>query len=673
LRPGPGLAAAWGLVLGGAVLVRLWNALTGPLLWGYDAWGHVAYVLFLDLYGSVPWADQGWSYFHPPLHYVLGWILAHFGSGEVLMRGMALLSSAASLATAGLAALVARAAAPERPGLALVAFAAVAYLPVHLFMSAMPGNELTEALLTGAAIATFVANERRSSPTALGDAVAGALAGLALLTKFSGLLPLAAIAASLALRTLRSPGRADTLRLLARGALVTGVALLVCAPYYLRNLQAFGNPFELSRGYPLVSSVERDQPPGSRTWSHYFKLSPKLFSDPNPLAPHLIDSVWGTVYLNVWADLFRESDVERALEAERHAARSSGAMALAGLLPTGVALAGALFAVGDLRRRRRVAAYLPLLVLSALGLGAFAVFAWLVPIWSALKSSYLLSLSLPFGVFLARGVEAAHERVGRGAAAGLLGALGAVAAASAWVGTDGAVLERRADAPASGAVRFYFGEYDEARKVYGRLIAGSGYPVAWIENLAAVELADGRAEAALALYRRADDLARAARRPDPRRRVRLAVATALAGDLAGGIAQLESIPGDASLPEAAVDRGAMRFASGDVVGAEADLRAGLAVAPEMLVAWVDLVALLEATGRSALADAERGRALDRACSGIRGYPYGIGTGEVLEWGVGRRPLLRIDGDGLALALPAFYRGACRDLAAGRRGEAGAAS
>ena len=61
------LLAGWVVTLGVTVGVRLWNALTGPLMWGYDAWGHVAYVLFLDLYRAVPWADQGWSYFHPPL------------------------------------------------------------------------------------------------------------------------------------------------------------------------------------------------------------------------------------------------------------------------------------------------------------------------------------------------------------------------------------------------------------------------------------------------------------------------------------------------------------------------------------------------------------------------------------------------------------------------------
>ena len=85
-----GLAAAWLAVIALAAVPRLWNALAGPLMWGYDAWGHVAYVLFVDLYRAAPWADQGWSYFHPPLHYGIGWVLAQFGSGDVLVRGLAL-------------------------------------------------------------------------------------------------------------------------------------------------------------------------------------------------------------------------------------------------------------------------------------------------------------------------------------------------------------------------------------------------------------------------------------------------------------------------------------------------------------------------------------------------------------------------------------------------------
>jgi len=657
------LSAAWLLAIGGAVGVRVWNALAGPLMWGYDAWGHLAYVLFLDLYGGAPWADQGWSYFHPPLHYAFGWVLAQFGSGEVLMRGIPLLASAASLGTAALAAWLVRRISPSRPGLPLLAFAAVAFLPVHLSMSTMPGNELTETLLTATAVCAFIANESRARPTLGAAAGVGALIGLALLTKFNGLVPLVALLAALALRPLLSGAWRETFaRAAARAAAMGLVAVAIAAPYYARNLATFGTPFQLSRDFELVRQVEIEQRPGLRTWRDYVAVPAGLFTDPNPRAPHMLHSVWGTVYLNVWADSFRESDVERALEVEREERRSSSWMAGLGLAPTAVAFAGALLAARDVRRGRRRSVYAPLLILSAAVLAAFAVFAWRVPIWSALKASYLLGLSLPYAVFTARSAEALASRAARWQRAAVPAVVAAVSLSAAVVATDGLVLPKRADAPATGAVRFYFGEYDEARRIYGRLANSARYPVPWLENLAAVDLADGRTEPARRLYARAVRLARSRGLSDPYRQGRLAVATALDGDPEGALRLLDAALAETPLPELLANRGAIRAVRGDWAGAEADLRAGLALSSAMVPAWRNLAIVLERRRDGDAGGRARERAAREACRVPRGYPYGVGTGEVLEWGVGRRWLLRIEGEALRPALPAFYRQACRDLA-----------
>jgi hypothetical protein len=654
------LLAGWCAAVGVAAGVRLWNALAGPLLWGYDAWGHVAYALFLDLYRAVPWADQGWSYFHPPLHYVFGWALAQAGSGEVLARGLSLVGSAASLATAALAAWMVRAAAPERPALALVGFGAVAFLPVHFFMSPMPGNELTEGFLTAASLAVLVANERRARPTLAGAAAVGALGGLALLAKFSGLLTLVAACAALALRAgLRGAWAAPPRQVAARAALVAAVGLAIPAPYYARNALTFGAPFQLSRDFPLVAEVEREQPPGRRTVLDYLRFPLAAFTDPNPLAPHLLGSVWASVYLNVWADTYRESDVARALEAEREERRSTRAMALLGLAPTALALLGAGLAVRDARRGRRREVVLPLAVQAAVSLAAFAAFSWRVPLWSALKASYLLGLSLPFAAALARGVEACLAVRSRALPALVGLTLVGVSAASSVVAADGLVLPRRADAPATGALHYYFGELDAARRVYGRLVAGARYPVPWLDNLAAVEIAGGNTGLARRLLARAVALERAAGRDDPWRRGRLAVAMALDGDLAGARTLLDEILADHPIPELRANRGAIRAAQGDLAGAEADLVLAVAAEPAQVPAWLDLARVAEALGRDELAGEARAEAAHRACLAPRGYPYGVGSGEVLEWGVARRPLLLWEGDGgLRVAPPAFFRRSC---------------
>ena len=654
--------AGWIALLLVTVGVRLWNATLGPRMWGYDAWGHVAYVLYLDLYRSVPWADQGWSYFHPPLHYLIGWALAQARSGEVLMRGLAIWGSLASLLTAGLAARLACLGFPERPGLALVAFGAVACLPVHCFMGPMPGNEMTATLLGAAALASFVRSECAARAHWGADAVTGVCLGLGLLTKFSAAVTLVALLAALALRAALGPAPARALRrAAARGAGIAALALLIAAPYYARNLAAFGTPFELSRGYPLVAEVERGQPPGARSWRDFVSFSTKIFSDPNPLVPHMYRSVWGSAYVNVWADLYRESDVARALEAEREERRSTTLLALLGLLPSGLALVGAWLALRDLARGRRRALWTAPLLLSAATLGSFGLFAWQVPIWSALKASYLLGLSLPFALFLGRALEELLDRGRRGACAALSAGLAAVAIAASLVAVDGLVLPRRADAPATGAVHFYFGEYEPARRIYQRLIDGAGYPVAWLDNQAAVELADGHPDRARLLYARAVMLARERGRLDPYREGQLAVATALAGDLAGARAQLDDVLDRGSLPELLVNRAAIHALEGDEGRATVDLLDAIAQAPDLVVARVNLARLLEREDRTREAQVARVEAAQAACRPPRGFPYGVGTGEVLEWGVGRRWLLVLEAGGLAPATPAFFRGACHLL------------
>jgi tetratricopeptide (TPR) repeat protein len=297
--------------------------------------------------------------------------------------------------------------------------------------------------------------------------------------------------------------------------------------------------------------------------------------------------------------------------------------------------------------------YVALLVQASLTLVAFGVFAWRVPIWSALKAGYLMGLSLPCAVFTARALE------GRGAA--LPAALAAVWATAAVVGTAGLVRPLRADAPATGAVRFYFGEYEDARGIYGRLVAGSGYPVPWLDNLAAVELAEGDAAQARRLYARAVAV-EAGRGPDPGyRRGQLAVAMALDGEPEAAAALLDEVLAEREIPVLRANRGALRILAGDLEGAQRDLRGVLAADPELLPAWLNLALAYTQAGRLESLGEARSAAARAACTPPRGYPHGVGTGEVLEWGVGRRWLLLLDGEEFRVALPSFFRRACRSL------------
>ncbi len=76
---------------------------------------------------------------------------------------------------------------------------------------------------------------------------------------------------------------------------------------------------------------------------------------------------------------------------------------------------------------------------------------------------------------------------------------------------------------------------------------------------------------------------------------------------------------------------------------------------------LNLEAVREASGRPQEARLAREEAARLACTAPRRYPHGLGTGEVLEWGVGRRAQLLLEDGGLRLADTDFHRGACRAL------------
>jgi tetratricopeptide (TPR) repeat protein len=654
----PPISACWVAAVGVAVAARLSCVFFGPALGGYDAVGHACYAFFLDLYHAVPHADQGWSYFHPPLHYLVGWALAQTGSPEAFARGLALFGSAASLGIALLTAAIVRLGLPGRPWLPLLAFVGVAFLPVHVYAGPMPGNEMTAALLGTAALASHLANQRRPAPSLLRDAATGALAGCALLTKYSAVVPLLAITGQLALRALR-PGLAGPARarLVARLGLVAVVAAVICSGYYARNLREYGTPFPMGGHRPVVDAFEHQQPPGERSVWDLVSISPRLLVDPDPRAPHMLHSIWGTAYAGMWVHL----------DAEQSGLGASATRALlaVGLAPTALALLGLMVSLRVVWRDPEASADAALLLLTACGLASFVAFAYQTPTFAALKAMYLLNLSAAYGFFLARAVDAleARRRLRAAAVAGVAAA--ALVCAVAYARAPGTFPEETVQ---MAAVRDHFGDWEGAGAIYRRALAASEHPSDsggprlnpfWLQGmLAATELEAGHFERAYALYdasfrQRPVDASRPGvlGRGSPFTLNRLAVAAALAGDRTRARALLDAALGDRALPELLTSRAALRALDGDLPGAESDLQQALAIAPGLAPALHNQAWILDRRGDPGAAALQQ-RARRAAAAPPRDYPYGVGDGRGLNT---QMFMLVLDRDGLDLYRPARAR------------------
>ena len=249
------LIAGWLAALAVVASVRVWNASNGAFLRGYDDFAHMGYVLFLDFYGAVPYADQGWAYFHPPLHYVIGWALAQFDDIQLLFRGLYFVAGTASFGVALLAAWVVHLTSADRPALVLLAFASVGLLPVYLYTTAMVGNEGTAAFFGTLGLALFISNECSERPTGARAAASGLAIGLGLLTKVSVVLVLGCAGISLLASALQDRSRSGCRRILGRGLALAGVALAIASPFYVRNVLEYGTPTRLGTQYPHTAAM----------------------------------------------------------------------------------------------------------------------------------------------------------------------------------------------------------------------------------------------------------------------------------------------------------------------------------------------------------------------------------------------------------------------------------
>lgn len=235
-RSGPGwpdAALAWAApVVAAALLVRLATWAAGARFTSDECF-HAGMAEWIAAHGTLPRAIDGlyggFRYFYPPLLHVLGALAVKlFGAPALREVNVVLLAATFAAAWFGLARGPARTA-PALAVLALVAYPGLVLQGVRLYVEC-----LSAALAVCATLALLAVWERPGRGAAL---AAGALAGLGVLAKQSGLALLPVFAALAALAAWR--GRRDRARVL---LVALGVAVALAAPFWVRNAVLFGAP-----------------------------------------------------------------------------------------------------------------------------------------------------------------------------------------------------------------------------------------------------------------------------------------------------------------------------------------------------------------------------------------------------------------------------------------------
>lgn len=383
-----------------AVGIRINNALFYPLHFGFDAPANWDYIARLLTSWNLPAPGDGWSTSHPPFFYYLSAGLGRAmqmgrpiqaGDVQSITHAVRLASSAIGLGGIALALWWVRRADPSNRLRIMIASALLLFLPVHLYVSAMLGEEilsstLMSAVLVGVAVDLQRGPERRLSLVAV--AGFGAMAGLAFLTKLTGLLVVVAVGVAYLANGVQ---RRDLREVLPRAMVFGAVAISLGGWPYLHNYLEYGFFYPQNL---MVHEMMFTMPPGERSLGDYLNFPYATFRSTHVLAPELLHSVWGTTYTTLWFDGHRVMLPRWDLSVTR-----MGSMLLVlGLVPT---LA---FAVGFARGIRRVVRDpggpdTLFTAIVALTLAGYVLFTWQNPWYATVKASYLLGALVPYGVY----------------------------------------------------------------------------------------------------------------------------------------------------------------------------------------------------------------------------------------------------------------------------------
>jgi hypothetical protein len=410
-----------------AVVMRVNNALRYRTRMGFDAIENVEYVQHLLSSWSLPAPDAAWATSHPPLFYyaaaALGRMLAAFDAAPALVWVVPLCSSAAGFATAWAVYQLVRRTAPEAPARAWLGVGLVLYTPVHVYMSAMFGEEILASTfaslaIVGAALtmskddaggARAMSKEKEGRNDAGADVAAGrpgsdargalvraaglgVLAGLAWLTKLSGVLVVGAIGLAWVVRAWR---KREGVRALGPIAVFGLSAMLVGGWFYARNWLSYGYLYPQGLA---VHAIMFEMPPGDRGVLDYLYVPLATWTDPQLLNPDLLHSVWGSTWATLWFDGHRHF-----LPHSVSASYAGTALGLLAIVPM------AAFAHGVVRGARRwrsdpAAADGPLLALLALTCVGYVVFTARNPWFATIKGSYMLCAVAPFAFYASEGL-----------------------------------------------------------------------------------------------------------------------------------------------------------------------------------------------------------------------------------------------------------------------------
>ncbi len=286
--------AAPAIILAIAGWQHLSNAYHFRFHLGPDGEGHAEHIQLVAGSWTPRLATDGWQAYQPPLYYFLAAAAYKLVGGddhfEAAIKAAQLVGCATGLGVVIVAWLLARRYAPDDPPAQWLVAGLAAFLPLTLTTNLQLSNQPLSAAVEAAAMLAMLVWATRERLELGRYAVLGGVVGVALLSRFSGVITLGLGGLVLGFRALASSRWREWLGI----AVYLGAAGLVSGWYYGRNVAVFGDPFYGNwQAFPIV------QYPTYRSLGYFVDFGSVFFHSP---ARGKYISWFDGTYAGLWAD-----------------------------------------------------------------------------------------------------------------------------------------------------------------------------------------------------------------------------------------------------------------------------------------------------------------------------------------------------------------------------------
>jgi hypothetical protein len=375
-----------------------------PVMLGFDAHAHLAYIDYLLAHFAPPTAAYGFSTYHPPIFHALTaavvgatGVTAESPMGPAVYRMVPMLGGLTTVCLTYVVSLRIWPGESLRPSLAV---ATAGLLPMNVYMATYVSNEALHATWVSLALTLATKFILAPHPVRARAAALGGVLGLGLLTKFTSLAIAPLIAALTGARLWLIDGK-SALRGAGTSLAILAIASAVAGWFYVRNWLLFGDPLVWNLDVPGAATWW--MLPGFHTSDAYLHFGASV---DHPFFAGF-ESFWDGVYSTLWGDGLVAGMIRIST---RHPFWHYEFMSL--VYPLALP-ATALFALGFVRlvvqslRDRSIARRLVLTMMTALPFVlsfSLLLITLRLPFYAQAKAPYVLATTLPLALCAADGL-----------------------------------------------------------------------------------------------------------------------------------------------------------------------------------------------------------------------------------------------------------------------------